>query len=155
MSNIALMNKIAQPGPNDNVLTLCHMLSNRISRAFLREVEKFGITVAEWRVILTLAQHKKASGQDIASRWAMDKMTISRAISSLEDQGLIIRQKNSKDKRSFDLTLSKAGQALYKKILPVANKRYYNLITSLDKSEMKTFRRFLITMIEQANRETE
>ena len=45
---------------DDKPLSLVHVLSNRIGRAFHGEIEtKFGITIAEWRVLLTLASEKR------------------------------------------------------------------------------------------------
>ena len=133
----------AQPGPDDHVLTLCHMLANRIGRAFVNEMEAHQVTVAEWRVLLTLAMHDVASGQEITGRWAMDKMAINRAIASLEQRGLIEKRKNNQDRRVTDLLLTETGQALYDKLLPMANQRYRDLMAGLDKKEEKNLRQVL------------
>ena len=86
-----------RPGQGDHVLTLCHMLANRIGRAFVGDMARHDVTIAEWRVLLTLALNGKASGKDITSRWAMDKMAISRAIQRLEGDGHISRDRNPSD----------------------------------------------------------
>ena len=138
---------VAQPGPRDHVLTLCHMLANRIGKTFYQELEKFGFTLAEWRVMLTLATHQKASSKDITSRWAMDKMAISRAVSNLENRQLIEKRNNNKDKRSYDMKLTKTGQAVCDKMLPLANKHYHKLVADLDKPTMLAFRSTLIGLI--------
>lgn len=137
----------AQPSQQDHVLALCHMLSNRIGRVFGAELEAYGITAAEWRVILTLGLHEQASGRDITNRWAMDKMAISRAISNLQKQGLVNRKQNKQDKRSFDLKLTKAGKKLYAEILPEANHLYHEILSCLDKQEVRALRNTLIKMI--------
>lgn len=142
--------QVAEPGAKDNVLTLCHMLSNRIGRAFYQELDKFGIGIAEWRVILTLALHQQASAREITNRWAMDKMAISRAVSRLEEQGMLVKQQNSQDKRSFNLTLTDTGREMYERILPAANTQYHKLVTGLDRSELKAFRNTMIKLIMQA-----
>ena len=141
----------AQPGRQDHVLALCHMLSNRISKAFISELEKHDVTVAEWRVMLTLALHERASGREITSRWAMDKMAVSRAVTSLERRALIHREQNRADKRSFDLELTKAGRSMYEEILPVANQRYRELTAGLDKSEITTLRQLLVKAIDHVD----
>jgi DNA-binding MarR family transcriptional regulator len=142
---------LAKPGPKDNVLALCHMLSNRIGKAFYQELDKFGISVAEWRVILTLALHEKASSREITNRWAMDKMAVSRAVSRLEEQGLIEKRQNNRDKRSYDLTMTDAGREMYEKILPAANTHYRKLVTGLGRSELTAFRNTMIKLIMQAD----
>ena len=53
---------------DDKPLSLVHVLSNRIGRAFHGEIEtKFGITIAEWRVMLTLASEKGGGSVYITS----------------------------------------------------------------------------------------
>ena len=137
----------AQLGPNDHVLTLCHMLANRIGKAFASELENQDMTVAEWRVMLTLAQHQNASGQEITGRWAMDKMAVNRAISSLDQRGLIRKMRSSEDRRTINLQLTAAGRKMYDALLPMANDRYHELLSGLDKNEEKQLRQTLLKLI--------
>lgn len=143
--------RLAQPGSKDNVLALCHMLSNRIGKAFAQELDKFGLGVAEWRVLLTLALYEYASGREISNRWAMDKMAVSRAISRLEEQKLLERRQSNRDKRAYNLRLTDAGRELYNEMLPVANTHYRKLVAGLDRSEMAAFRKTIIKIIMQAD----
>ena len=140
------------PDQRDHVLVLCHMLSNRISRSFSRELDKAGITIAEWRVLLELTLQPGVSGQEISRRWAMDKMAISRAVSSLENRGWISRRQSVQDKRSLNLELTPAGQEAYERILPAANRHYHRLVEELDRSELASFRDTLLNVIGQADR---
>jgi DNA-binding MarR family transcriptional regulator len=123
------------------------MLSNRIGKAFATEIEARSITVAEWRVLLTLSQQKQISGQEITGRWAMDKMAVNRAISALQQRGLVEKKQNSQDKRVVDLMLTQTGQALYEQLLPMANQRYHKLLAGLKKPEEKLLRDTLLKMI--------
>jgi DNA-binding MarR family transcriptional regulator len=136
-----------QPGSNDHVLTLCHMLSNRIGKAFAAELESQDVTIAEWRVLLTLAQYESVSGKEITGRWAMDKMAVNRAISSLQRRDLIQKKVNSADKRVIDLMLSAQGRKLYDQLLPVANERYHKLLAGLNSIEEKQLRATLLKLI--------
>ena len=147
----SLETSASQPGPDDHVLTLSHMLANRIGKAFSSELEKLNITVAEWRVLMTLASLKSASGKEITGRWAMDKMAINRAIASLEKNGLIKKVKNKSDRRALDLSLTGKGQTLYEKFLPIANNRYHKLMAGLDKKEEKRLREILAKLILHAD----
>src|SRR5262245_32300069 len=66
--------------PADNVLAAIHVVSNRISRAFYADIEaRHGISLPEWRVMLTLARHPGMAAMAVAALWGMDKMAISRA----------------------------------------------------------------------------
>lgn len=135
------------PAPGDHILALCHMLSNRIGKAFASELGKCDVTVAEWRVILTLALYDRASGQDITNRWAMEKMAVNRAIAGLARRGLIEKKHNSEDRRNIDLALTAKGREFYNDLLPVANKRYRRLTAALDSAEKKELRKLLTKMI--------
>jgi DNA-binding MarR family transcriptional regulator len=137
----------AQPGSNDHALTLCHMLSNRIGKAFAAELESRDVTIAEWRVLLTLAQYEPVSGKEITGRWAMDKMAVNRAISSLQMRDLIKKKINSADKRVIDLMLSTSGRTLYDQLLPIANERYHKLLAGLNSIEEKQLRATLLKLI--------
>ena len=137
----------AQPGSDDHVLTLCHMLANRIGKAFATELESQDMTVAEWRVLLTLAQHQNASGQEITGRWAMDKMAVNRAIKNLEQRGHIKKERSKADRRTIKLQLTVRGRKMYDDLLPMANDRYHALLSGLDKKEEKQLRQTLLKMI--------
>jgi len=139
----------------DHVLALVHMLSNRIGQAFASELRRFGVTAAEWRVILTLGSRHRASGQEITGRWAMDKMAVNRAIAGLERRELVTKTKNHRDRRTIDVSLTASGRALYAELLPAANARYRKLMRCLNRSEARQLRDLLANMIAHADAITE
>lgn len=121
----------------DKPLSLVHILSNRIGRAFYSEVEtKFGVTIAEWRVMLTLASDPGVSAAEITNSWAMEKMSVNRAIQRLIDNGNVSRSRDPEDGRSYRLSLTAKGRKLYARIAPAANKRYTEIISSVSAEEL-------------------
>lgn len=112
---------------------------------------KHDVTIAEWRVLLTLALHGNASGKEITSRWAMDKMAINRAIASLEKRGLVEKRRDGADRRVINLSLTDRGRALYDKLLPAANARYHKLMAGLERDEAQLLRDILVKMIAHAD----
>jgi DNA-binding MarR family transcriptional regulator len=136
------------PRPDDNILVLVHMLSNRISQAFFPELQStLNLSVAEWRIILTLANRPNATAMEITARWAMEKMTVSRAIRRLEELGWVQRHVKPDDRRSYDLTLTTEGLKIYDQVLPVANNRYHEIVGELDKNQLLQFQETLIKLI--------
>jgi DNA-binding MarR family transcriptional regulator len=136
---------------DDKPLSLVHMLSNRISRAFFDEVEtRYGVSIAEWRVILTLVSEPGLSGSDITNRWAMEKMSVNRAIQRLVDSGNVARSRDPEDRRSYRLTLTAKGRKLYEKIAPSANKRYAELTSAISGEELEALVATLRKMIARA-----
>ena len=136
---------------DDKPLSLVHMLSNRISRAFFDEVEtKYGVSIAEWRIILTLVSEPGLSAADITNRWAMEKMSVNRAIQRLVDSGNVARSRDPEDRRSYRLTLTAKGRKLYEKIAPSANKRYAELTSAISGEELEALVATLRKMISRA-----
>ena len=132
-------------------LSLVHVLSNRIDRAFYGEIEtRFGITLAEWRVTLTLTSEPGISAAEITDRWAMEKMAVNRAVQLLIDQKLVVRARNPNDGRRYKLTLTGKGQELYEKIAPSANRRYGELMSVIDTRERETLIAALQKIIKRA-----
>ena len=133
--------------PADDILSAIHILANLIGGAYSDHLDDIGITVPEWRVVLTLARYPGSTATEITDRWAMDKMAISRAIQRQEKANNIERKGNPDDRRSFRLSLTASGDALYEKILPVANKRYQTLVSSLSPRELASLHKSLDKLI--------
>ena len=136
---------------DDKPLSLVHVLSNRIGRAFHGEIEtKFGITISEWRVLMTLTSEKGVSAAEITNRWAMEKMMVNRAIQRLVDNGCITRERDPNDRRRYRLALTPRGRTLYDKIAPTTNKRYNELMSAIDSDETDALVRALQKIIQRA-----
>lgn len=82
--------------------------------------DRFGISVAEWRVLAHLAQAGNVSVRDIEARVGMEKSKVSRAASRLEAAGRIAKATNPRDRRLVSLELTSAGRALMAELLPLA-----------------------------------
>lgn len=133
------------------MLALTHVLSNQIGRAFYKKIEgKFGLSLAEWRVTMTLALNPGTTSVVIINNWTMDKMAVSRAVTRLEQRGFVQRKKNKKDRRSYSLSLTPKGKRTYQQILPHANARYHELLSSLTAAEIKALRKSLEKLNQRA-----
>jgi len=98
------------------------VLSSRISREFSTLYQrKFGISVAEWRVVAHLSQSGSVSVREIHDKVDMDKPKVSRAASRLEAEGYITKTANTKDGRLVSLALTDKGCAMIAEITPLAH----------------------------------
>ena len=97
------------------------VLSNIVSTAISGAYEKrFGLTIPEWRVMAVLAMTPDLSAAEGAQRTAMDKVAVSRAVSSLLRHRRIVRRTARTDRRRSLLRLSLAGRRVYAQVVPVA-----------------------------------
>tara|TARA_R110002095_G_scaffold72017_3_gene61327 strand:- start:132 stop:611 length:480 start_codon:yes stop_codon:yes gene_type:complete len=95
--------------------------SNQVSSMVARAYQtRFGITIWEWRVIAILGEGRPVTAQTLCDVTAMDKVSVSRAVRSLADRGLLDRSSNIADRRSHLLQLTASGRAIYAEIAPVA-----------------------------------
>ena len=121
-------------------------VSSRISQSYRK---RFGLKIAEWRVMAILGEHHAMTPQALVSATRMDKISISRAASALTERGLVVASSNPGDGRSHILSLTVDGQALYTEILPLALETEGHLLASFSENERKLLE-ILLRRIETA-----
>ena len=122
----------------------CNNLAEQISVSLSRiYVEKFGINIAGWRILVTLAEFGELQAKEVARLTNMDKVRVSRAVSALLERGIVERRVCGKDSRSAILSLNTAGRRLYQRIAPEALAWERELVAPLSKSEQASLGRIL------------
>ena len=115
------------------------VLTNRISHAIAREYgARFGLSIAEWRVMAVLGRFAPASANEVSERTAMDKVRVSRAVARLKRSGLIVAATDKADRRRSALRLSGPGRRIYRRIVPLALGLEAELIGALTPTERAT-----------------
>ncbi len=123
------------------------VLSNRISADIAKLYDtRHGLSIPEWRVIAVLAKRPGLSATEVAQRTAMDKVAVSRAVSSLLDDGRIQRDTDGDDRRKSVLRLSEAGRAVYDDVAPKALAYEQKLLGTLKPEERQALDRLLARM---------
>jgi len=139
--------------PAENVLARVHVLSSLIGRAFHGQIaRRHRVSVPEWRVLVTLANHPGSTAAHIVERWAMQPMMASRAIAGLKRRGWIERRRRHDDRRSYALGLTPKGRLAYRRISPHANARYHGIVSCLSRKELAALDRGLGRLIAQTRR---
>ncbi len=120
-------------------------LGAEVSAALSSEYRaRYGLDIPEWRVMATLGFRNEAcSAQYIAQCTRTHKSTISRAVTSLLEHGLIERVENMQDRREFRLAMTSKGQALYEELIPRLLRREEEILSCLTAQERKEFARLL------------
>ncbi|HEY8566398.1 MAG TPA: MarR family winged helix-turn-helix transcriptional regulator [Beijerinckiaceae bacterium] len=113
-----------------------NVLATVVSNALARIYEaRFGLTIPGWRVVATLGQYGVRTARDIAGHAVMHKSTVSRAVSALEERGLVGRRPNPQDMREELLVLTEAGREVYEALAPEALAFERSLAEALTPSE--------------------
>lgn len=134
------------------------VLSNRISQDIARlYAERFALGVTEWRIMAVLGRYPELSASRVAERTAMDKVAVSRAVTSLLASGRLKRRTHGKDRRRSVLALSARGLKVYDEIVPLALAYERRLLEGLPGDERAALDRLLARMEESelATRDTD
>lgn len=95
---------------------------------------RFGLKVPEWRVLAVVAEQGTATQAALVAATQMDKMTVSRAATALVARGLLARAA-AEDRRTLELRLTAAGEALHAEIAPMALSIEQALLTDFTPAE--------------------
>ncbi|MCO1336546.1 MarR family transcriptional regulator [Microbulbifer sp. OS29] len=112
------------------------VLSNRVSNAIAQAYgARFHLTIPAWRVMAILGRFRDLSAAELVEQTAMDKVAISRAVSSLLKNDYITRSEDPGDRRRQVLNLSDQGREIYARIVPLAHRYENDLMASLSGDE--------------------
>jgi DNA-binding MarR family transcriptional regulator len=126
------------------------VLSNRISQDIARLYgERFGLNVTEWRILAVLGRYPDLSAGEVAERTAMDKVAVSRAVTSLLAGGRLKRRIHGSDRRRSVLALSAKGYKVYDEVAPLALAYERRLLEGLREDERAALDRLLTRMEER------
>lgn len=116
------------------------VLTNRMSDAIARLYsDRFELSIAEWRVMAVLGQTPGLSAREVASRTAMDKVQVSRAVAGLTRKRRVARIGDASDGRITRLSLTTQGTAIYDEIVPIALQFEAAFLSALTLGERSTF----------------
>ena len=123
------------------------LVSQALSRIY---VERYGIGVPEWRILVTLGQFETMTAKAIGTHSHMHKTKVSRAASALERRKLIMRREKRADRREAFLSLTPVGRAIYRDLAPGAIEFANALIENIDPADRAAFERAVTRLTEQS-----
>ena len=95
------------------------VVAESVSKAFSKTYAKrFGITIAQWRVLAAVGRESNCTASSIVEHTAMGKVQVSRAVSILIDKGYIKSRVDSRDRRNSILAFTNKGRSIYIQIIP-------------------------------------
>ena len=128
------------------------VLANTISATLADAYsQRFELGIPEWRVVATLGGYPDSSAREVAQRTAMDKVAVSRAVSSLIKQGRVVSAVDPNDRRRTLLRLSARGEDLLARITPLAQAYERRLLERLTGAERDQLGSLLEKLMAQAN----
>lgn len=116
---------------------LLSVASNAVSDSIAdRYSERFGLKIAEWRVMAVLGDSGPHTQRQLTELTVMDKVAVNRACKTLHDKGFVTREPNADDGRSHLLELTSEGQGIFDEIMPLALTMETQLFDCLNDEEI-------------------
>ncbi|WP_299702019.1 MarR family transcriptional regulator [uncultured Tateyamaria sp.] len=111
--------------------------------------DKYGMLRNEWRVLFHLGIYGRMTASDIGARAQMHKTKISRAVQRLAERRYLTRTRADKDRRVEYLTLTPAGQQVYRDLKGIAQDYDAALTDSISAEEAKMLRGLLLRLAQR------
>ncbi|MAV88499.1 MAG: MarR family transcriptional regulator [Rhodospirillaceae bacterium] len=120
------------------------VVAESVSKAFSKTYAKrFGITIAQWRVLAAVGRESNCTASSIVEHTAMGKVQVSRAVSILIDKGYIKSRVDSRDRRNSILAFTNKGRSIYIQIIPAGITFERELIKIFTKEEIQQLNHLL------------
>jgi DNA-binding MarR family transcriptional regulator len=128
------------------------LLSNTLALAAARHYpRRYGVRLAEWRVIDALHAGREISANEI-SRWLRtDKAWVGRSVDRLIGGGYVKRRPDPAHGRRILLSLTAKGERAYAGIASAARRRHENLLAALSDEERRILERVIVKLQRRAN----
>jgi DNA-binding MarR family transcriptional regulator len=154
---VFLIMKDGTPNPEDS-FTLedfipyrLAVLAKAVSTAFSKTyAERFGISIPQWRVMAAIGRAENCTASSIVEHAAMDKVQVSRAVSSLIIVGHVESRADNKDRRNSVLSFTPQGRAIYNKIIPAGRDFEESLMSVMSTQDIDDLDRLLRKLSAQA-----
>lgn len=104
---------------------------------------RYGMKPYEWRTLAILGPDNEYTALQIVDLSSIDKVSVSRAISAMNERGWLVMRTNSKDARSRVLTLSEAGREVYADLVPRMLELEKSILSVLTSDEQQELRRLM------------
>lgn len=124
----------------DDIRDLFSYRLARLARANDRDAQsslfgRHGMVLSEWRTLSVIRVTRPCTLRRLATEDFLDEGQMSRTIKVLVDRGWVAREPAPNDGRSFLLTLTPEGEAVYQSILPEVIEANEAMLDCLDPDE--------------------
>ena len=118
---------------------------------FMEECREFDLTPVQYAALVAIQTHPGIDATRLSAVIAFDRSTLGSVIERLQAKGLIERAASIEDKRVKLLTITKAGAALLRDIVPSVEQAQARMLQPLKPSDRKTLLALLTQLVDLNN----
>lgn len=118
------------------------------ARAISNELQPFEISSGQWSVLRVLWENEGLSQVELADRMRVEKASLTGVLDVMDKRGLILRTRNTEDRRKVNIHLTPRARALKDKLLPYRTRINKKATRGMTADEVETLRRLLVQVID-------
>ena len=119
----------------------------RLKQAVLTRLVPHRLSTQQFWILLAIRDLPGASLGAVAERQRLDLPTASRVVQSLCERGLVLLERSLEDRRRASVNLTAKGDALTRKLQPIADGARGAVVQGLSAAEQETLRKLLRRVI--------
>lgn len=109
---------------------------------------RYDLTAAQALVILIVCDFQILTQDEITKRLSLDKSVIAKTVNKLVETGFLLRQTNTKDKRTYDICPTEKAWEAYPVVREEVEHCYQRMTRKMTAEEKETFRHLLLLAAE-------
>lgn len=122
---------------------ILNVTNSKVKNELCRNLKPYDITPEQWGLINILFNEDGISQRELSEKSFKDQPTTTRILDNLEVKGLIKRQINPEDRRTFMIFLTDKGRNLRDTLLPIAKKTIQKALTGFKEEEIDQLKMWL------------
>lgn len=126
-------------------------LLNQAGRLLSRRIEESlkpaGLSIQQFGLMRIIAAEGPITQNAFASKYHIDRTTVTEIVDGMEERGLVSRQKSAKDRRCNDLYLTPGGKRLLLRAQKIVGKTNKEFLSVLNENEWVQMRESLVKLI--------
>lgn len=126
-----------QLNPADTFSLLREILRQATAAGVMQKRDHFGLTYIQRNVLLFIARHGECSPAEIARSLSLLTPAVTRIITALERKNLLLRSKNTKDRRMKSLTLTPQARQMTARVDDHPTRLLTTMIASIDPAQQQ------------------
>lgn len=117
---------------------LLNRIANRLNTDLMDELKQLGLSQQHWRILAVLATQNSRTISELVVYSVTPQSTLSRMVDRMERDGLVSKSSVDGDARFVTVSLTEAGDAAFRRILPVAMRHYDRALDGFTGDERAT-----------------
>jgi MarR family 2-MHQ and catechol resistance regulon transcriptional repressor len=125
--------------------------TDAFSKAIQKDVKQYGLNVTEFGILEALYHKGRMNIKSLLEKVLITNSTMSYVIEQLIKKSLVMKEQSKKDRRSYELVLTKEGHLLMENAFVLHKKHMRDIIDVLTEEEEKNLREMLKKIGKKAN----